>query len=83
MQDAGVKSFDSLISHIHWVYCAYLLLHEIPGLEIKGIKKRQQWISAQLSIANNRHLFQLTTRIDPISNVKNHLQEAFDDLMAA
>lgn len=31
--DAGVHNFDSLTAHIHWVYCAYLLAHE---LEIDG-----------------------------------------------
>src|SRR5690606_38563548 len=26
LTDAGVHDFDSLVSHVHWVYCAYLLL---------------------------------------------------------
>ena len=35
MLDAGVEDFDTLTAHIHWVYCAYLLLHE---LEIAGAR---------------------------------------------
>ena len=25
-EDVATKSFDSVISHVHWVYCAYILL---------------------------------------------------------
>jgi hypothetical protein len=31
--DAGVEDFESLTSHVHWVYCAYLLTN---GLKIDG-----------------------------------------------
>jgi len=31
--DAGVEDFESLMSQVHWVYCAYLLTN---GLKIDG-----------------------------------------------
>lgn len=41
--DAGVHNFDSLTAHIHWVYCAYLLMHdlEIEGAETLLEKQRR------------------------------------------
>lgn len=33
MLDAGVRRFDAQVSHVHWAYCAYILLHQ---LEIEG-----------------------------------------------
>lgn len=44
MFDAGVKDFESQTSHIHWVYCAYLLLHKLklPGAEPLSLLQRQR-----------------------------------------
>ena len=41
--DAGVEAFDTLTAHIHWVYCAYLLLHElqVPGAKTLMDKQRR------------------------------------------
>ena len=37
MEDAGVKRFDSLHNHVHWVYLAYILLKEkYPKMSIRA-----------------------------------------------
>jgi hypothetical protein len=42
MLDAGVEDFDTLIAHIHWVYCAYLLLHEIQFRPAESLLDKQR-----------------------------------------
>ena len=29
-EDVATSGFDSVMSHVHWVYCAYILLHMSP-----------------------------------------------------
>ena len=29
-EDVATHSFDAVVSHVHWVYCAYILLHMSP-----------------------------------------------------
>jgi len=39
-EDVATRGFDSVMSHVHWVYCAYILLYmSPPGVppEVKGI----------------------------------------------
>lgn len=40
--DAGVHTFDSLTAHVHWVYCAYLLLHELEITGADGLLDKQR-----------------------------------------
>jgi hypothetical protein len=53
-EDVATSGFDSVISHVHWVYCAYILLHlSPPGLssDVKslGDKQRQLHRAIQFS----------------------------------
>ena len=41
----ATSGFDSVMSHVHWVYCAYILLHmSPPGVppEVKSIGDKQR-----------------------------------------
>lgn len=40
--DAGVQDFDALTAHVHWVYCAYLLLHEIELSDAQSLLDKQR-----------------------------------------
>jgi hypothetical protein len=51
MLDAGVHDFDALKSHVHWAYCAFLLLQclEIQGANtILAKQRRLQSLAAKL-----------------------------------
>src|SRR5215472_1430382 len=44
-EDVATHSFDAVLSHVHWVYCAYILLHMAPpglspGSQSIGDKQR-------------------------------------------
>lgn len=44
--DAGVEDFESLTAHIHWVYCAYLLLHELDVPDAKSLTEKQRRLTS-------------------------------------
>lgn len=87
MQHAGVSHFDSLQSHVHWVYCAYLLLKNQPGKvpEPGGntILQRQRQLRNQWEAEQIRKVIQLSTRIDGGQAVKKRYQAALADLQLA
>jgi len=44
MTDAGLVSFDAVTAHVHWSYCAFLLLHEIETPRPMTLIERQRWL---------------------------------------
>lgn len=51
MTEAGLSSFDAISAHVHWVYCAYILLED---LELKGvvcIEDKQRMVAKELAAA--------------------------------
>ena len=39
---SGVSDFEALTAHIHWVYCAYILLHKGELSDAKALLERQR-----------------------------------------
>ena len=64
LQHAGVKDFDSVISHVHWVYTAYLLLKEkVPDSEV-GIQSQQLVLKNEIEINRLNEWIQLSTQFN-------------------
>jgi len=51
MLDAGVSDFDALAAHIHWVYCAYILLHKVEIPKAAGLLERQRCLQKMVEHA--------------------------------
>jgi hypothetical protein len=51
MTEAGLGSFDALAAHVHWVYCAYILLDELKLKGAASLEDKQRRITAELSAA--------------------------------
>lgn len=83
MQDAGVRDFDSQQSHVHWVYCAYLLLQALDVPETAGISERQNWLRQRWEQGEVRELYQLTTRYGGLKSIQRRCQSALRDAKAA
>ena len=83
MLDAGVVSYDSLRSHVHWVYCAYILLTRQDKFQKLGLHRRQKLLTQQLEACEFQKIVQLSTRIDGATQVKNHCHEVIDALRTA
>ncbi len=47
-EDVATKWFSSVMAHVHWVYCVYILLNskeiEVPE-KLKSLAQKQHWIT--------------------------------------
>jgi len=87
MLDAGVVHFESQRSHVHWVYCAYLLLNrskvDVADLPGRSVVHRQRKLGENWEKEKYRKIIQLSTRFDGAAQVKRHCQEVISDEKAA
>ena len=47
-EDVSAKYFSSVISHVHWVYCAYILLNSSPPgfpIGVKSMAEKQLMVN--------------------------------------
>jgi len=66
-------------SHVHWVYCAYILLHmSPPGVpaDVKSIGEKQRQIHALLAQKDKRRVLQKLTQIGGVERYKDELRQA-------
>ncbi len=78
-EDVSAKYFSSILSHVHWVYCAYILLNGSPPGFPKGIKSMAEKQLAVNKVVENKKLSsvnQLLTQINGPQRLKSHIQKA-------
>ena len=78
-EDVATSGFDSVMSHVHWVYCAYILLHmSPPGVppEVKSIGDKQRKLQTCLEHKENRCILQKLTQIGGVQRYKDELRQA-------
>lgn len=76
-EHVATKSFDSVIAHVHWVYCAYLLLQDnIPGVPSTAntILDRQKYIMDVIGNRSKAKLLQMLTQYGGLEKVKKELK---------
>src|SRR5439155_10941568 len=65
-EDVATHTFDAVVAHVHWVYCAYILLHmSPPGLSpgAQSIGDKQRALQQGLADKDKRHILQKLTQI--------------------
>src|SRR2546428_6658407 len=70
---------DAVISHVHWVYSAYILLHmSPPGLSpgAQSIGDKQRALQQGLADQEKRHILQKLTQIGGVQRYKAELRQA-------
>jgi len=75
----ATHGFDAVIAHVHWVYCAYLLLHMAPlGLSpgAQSIGDKQRALQQGLADQEKRHILQKLTQIGGVQRYKDELRQA-------
>lgn len=80
-EDVAAKSFKSVISHVHWVYCAYILLNsQPPGMpkDVKSVSEKQELIKQVLQKKEISRIRQMLTRINGVENYMIELQKALE-----
>ena len=78
-EDVATHGFEAVISHVHWVYCAYILLHmSPPGLSpgVQSIGDKQRALQQGLADKEKRHILQKLTQIGGVQRYKDELRQA-------
>jgi Transposase DDE domain len=78
-EDVATHGFDSVMSHVHWVYCAYILLSMAPpgvstGTKSLGDKQRQ--LQHLLVNQEKRRVLQQLTQIGGVQRYTDELRQA-------
>jgi hypothetical protein len=82
-EDVATSGFDSVMSHVHWVYCAYILLHmSPPGLSprAQSIGDKQRALQQGLAAREKRQILQKLTQIGGVQRYKDELRQALAGL---
>jgi hypothetical protein len=80
-EDVSAKWFTSVISHVHWVYCAYILLNSgPPGMpqQIKSLAEKQELVEEMFKRKGLSRLNQLLSQINGEQRLKNEIQQALE-----
>jgi hypothetical protein len=78
-EEVATQGFDAVMSHVHWVYCAYILLHMAPpGLSPgrQSIGDKQRALQQGLADQANRQILQRLTQIGGVQRYKDELRQA-------
>jgi hypothetical protein len=80
-EDVAPKSFESVISHVHWVYCAYILMNSHPpGMpdKMKSIADKQRLITHSVKKRDLSRMLQQLSQINGAERLKIELRKAFE-----
>jgi hypothetical protein len=80
-QDVSTKGFVSVMAHVHWVYCAYILLNSHPpGVppHIKALHEKQRRIKEIVDSRDKSRIIQLLTQIKGVERYKAELRQALE-----
>src|SRR5919201_628030 len=78
-EEVATHGFDAVMSHVHWVYCAYILLHmSPPGLSpgSQSIGDKQRALQQGLVDTEKRQILQKLTQIGGVQRYKDELRQA-------
>jgi hypothetical protein len=81
-EDVATSGFDSVMSHVYWVYCAYILLHLSPpgvSVEAKSLGDKQRQLQRVLENHGQRRVIQKLTQIGGVERYKAELRQALAD----
>jgi hypothetical protein len=81
-EDVATSGFDSVMSHVHWVYCAYILLSMSPpgvAAGVKGLGDKQRQLQQLFENQEKRRVLQKLTQIGGVHRYKDELRQALAD----
>ncbi|MCB9229622.1 MAG: transposase [Deltaproteobacteria bacterium] len=81
-EDVSCHDFQSVESHVHWVYCAWLLLPEISG-KSGSVLEAMTALQQEVELSPFKHLIQLSTRIHGFRDVQRYCREVINANKAA
>lgn len=72
-EEVATHGFDAVMSHVHWVSCAYILLHMAPpGLSsgAQSIGDKQRALQQGLANKEKRHILQQLSQIGGVQRTR-------------
>ena len=78
-EDVSAKYFSSVMSHVHWVYCAYILLNSSPpGIPIgmKSMAEKQLTINRIIENKSLSVINQILTQVKGPQRLKTRIHKA-------
>ena len=81
-EDVATSGFNSVMSHVHWVYCAYILLSMSPpgvSADAKSLGDKQRQLQQHLANQEKRRILQRLTQIGGVQRYKDALRQALAD----
>jgi hypothetical protein len=78
-EEVATSSFDSVMSHVHWVYCAYILLCMSPpgvSADVKSLGTQQCQLRQFLANQEKRRVLQQLTQIGGVQRYQDELRQA-------
>ena len=78
-QEVAAKHFDSISAHVHWVYCAYILLQALPSPRdnpVNTVAQKQQYVKAIIAGKERTRIIQLLTQFNGVERYKRELRTA-------
>ena len=85
-EDVSAKYFSSVISHVHWVYCAYILLNSSPpgfAIGVKSMAQKQLMVNNIVENKGLSALNQLLTQAKGTQRLKAHIHKALNGLSSS
>jgi Transposase DDE domain len=82
-EDVATSGFDSVMAHVHWVYCAYILLQMSPpgvSAEVRSLGGKQHQLQSFLETKEKRRILQKLTQIGGVQRYKDELRQALADV---
>ncbi len=80
-EDVSAKYFSSVMSHVHWVYCAYILLNSSPPgfpIGVKSMAEKQLMVNKIIEKKGLSAVNQLLTQAKGTQQLKAHIQKALN-----
>jgi Transposase DDE domain len=81
-EDVATSGFDAVMSHVHWVYCAYILLSMSPpgvSADTQSLGDKQRQLQQHLANQEKRRILQQLTQIGGVQRYTNALRQALAD----
>ncbi len=77
-EEVATWYFDSVMAHVHWVYCTYALLnHFSPGqCQTNSLKEKQQEVARLISTKETSRVIQMLTQFNGPQRYKEELQRS-------
>jgi hypothetical protein len=80
-EDVAAKHFSSVISHVHWVYCAYILMNSSPPgfpVGMKSMAEKQLMVNKIIEKKELSAVNQLLTQVKGPQRLKTLIQKALN-----